>query len=177
MFQKIKSLTVIFIVQVQKIFDNGYRYLFGIPTLKRSKITANLYLGGQYNIRGLKKLKKMGITAIVNMRTSSIYAEAKYEGIKYLHLPTIDQTPPALEDLIKGAAFIEEEINNNGKVYIHCHHGQGRGPSMAIAYLIKKGATFEDAFSLVKSVRTFIKPTPGQTNRLKEFETICKIKF
>ena len=165
------NLVVIFF---QKIFDHAYRIVMGIPTLQRSQITANLYLGGQYNLRGLRKLKEMGITAIINMRMHSIYAEARYEGFRYLHLPTVDQTPPALKDLIKGAGFAEEEIKNGGKVYIHCRQGHGRGPSMAIAYLLRIGTTFEDALALVKKVRTFIRPTPAQLDRLRELETFFK---
>lgn len=138
--------------------------------MKRSQITRNLFLGGQYNLQGLNKLKAMGITAIVNMRTNSIYHEAKFQGLKYLHLPTIDNAPPLLDDLIKGAEFTAQEINQGGKVYIHCRQGIGRGPSMAIAYLLKMGATYEDAFSTVKNVRTFINPRPGQIARLKELE-------
>jgi dual specificity MAP kinase phosphatase len=41
---------------------------------------------------------------------------------------------------------------------------------MAIAYLLRKGTTFEDAFALVKSVRPFIDPRPAQIARLRELE-------
>jgi protein-tyrosine phosphatase len=174
--ERIKSLWLITIITIQKLFDICYRLLVGTPRLKRSQISANLFLGGQYSLRGLKKLKEMKITAIVNMRETSIYHTAQYEGFRYLHLPTIDNTPPTLDDLIKGAEFIDEEIKNKGKVYIHCRQGLGRGPSMAIAYLIKLGTTFEDAFALIKSVRTFINPRPEQITRLKELEAYYKKK-
>lgn len=146
----------------------------GIPTLRRSQVTANLFLGGQYNLRGLRKLKEMGITGIINMRMHSIYKQAQYEGFNYLYLPTPDNTPPTIEDLVKGADFAHNEIKNNGKVYIHCRQGLGRGPSMAIAYLLKMGATFDDAFATVKKVRTFINPRPAQVKRLKELEAYYK---
>jgi dual specificity MAP kinase phosphatase len=45
---------------------------------------------------------------------------------------------------------------------------------MAIAYLISTGLTYEDAFSLVKKVRTFINPRPGQIAGLKELELYFK---
>lgn len=174
MLRKLKSHWIIFVIFMQKMTDIAHRLLIGLPSLKRSQITAHLYLGGQYNLRGLKKLKAMGITAIVNMREKSIYNEAQYEGFKYLHLPTVDNTPPSLPDLLKGTEFIEAEINNKGKVYIHCRQGLGRGPSMAIAYLIRKGVTYEDAFALVRSVRTFINPRPSQIAQLKKLENYYK---
>ena len=174
MFDKIKSFWLVVYVFIQKMLDILHRFIFGLPNLKRSQITADLYLGSQYNLIGLAKLKALGITAIVNMRIHSTYSESQYDGFKYLHLPTTDNTPPPIDLLLKGANFIKVEIDNGGKVYVHCRQGLGRGPTMAIAYLIKAGATYEDAFKLVKRVRTFINPRPGQIDRLKEFEKYCR---
>jgi hypothetical protein len=170
MLKKIKSLITLIIIFTQKLYDNVYRFFTGIPTLKRSQITANLFLGSQYSLLGLQKLKALGITAIVNMRMHPVYQESQYAGFKYLHLPTIDNTAPPMDVLIKGADFVDAEIKNGGKVYIHCRQGLGRGPTMTIAYLIKTGLTFEDAYALVKKVRTFINPRPVQIARLKELE-------
>lgn len=174
MSKVIKSKLNVLVILAEKVADHLHRVVAGIPTLKKSQITAQLFLGGQYNLKGLKKLKKMGITAIVNMRTSSIYNEAHFEGFRYLHLPTIDNTPPTLQDLITGASYVEHEIKNKGKVYIHCRQGLGRGPSMAIAYLLKIGTSYEDSYNLIKSVRSFINPRPGQIVRLKELEQYYK---
>jgi protein tyrosine phosphatase (PTP) superfamily phosphohydrolase (DUF442 family) len=170
MKSRIKSIYVVLVIFVQLLMDNLYRYIYGIPNIKRCQITADLFLGSQYTKAGLKKLKALGITAIVNMRIHNVYVRARYEGIKYLHLPTVDNTPPPLEVLLKGADFIDNEIKNNGKVYVHCRQGLGRGPTMALAYLIKTGLTYSDAFAMVKRVRTFISPRPGQIARLKELE-------
>ena len=174
MLKKIKSHWIIFVILLQKLLDILHQSIMGIPTIKRSQISANLYLGGQYNLMGLNKLRQMGITAIVSMREKSIYEEAHYEGFKFLHLPTADDTPPTMKDLIRGGKFVDTEIERKGKVYIHCRQGLGRGPSMAIAYLLKIGTTYEDAFALVKSVRPFIHPTPSQIERLKELESYYK---
>jgi len=174
MFKKIKSRWIILVILIQKLLDILHQFIMGIPSLKRCQISKHIYLGGQYNLTGLKKLKQMGITAIVSMREDSIYNEAHIEGFKFLHLPTADNTPPTIDDLIKGTEFIDAEINRDGKVYIHCRQGLGRGPSMVIAYLLKMGTTFDDAFALVKSVRPFINPTQLQIQRLKELEIYFK---
>lgn len=170
MKHKIKSIGLLILIFFQKILDQAYSLIRGIPTGRISQVTAHLFLGGQYDLQGLKKLKEMGITGIINMRVHSIYKEAQYEGFHYLHLPTVDNTAPSLEDLVKGAEFAGDEIKNGGKVYIHCRQGLGRGPTMAIAYLMKMGATYEDAFATVKAARTFISPRPVQIQRLKELE-------
>lgn len=172
MTNKIKSLITLIVIFWQKIWDNVYRFFYGIPTLKHSQITADLFLGSQYSLLGLQKLKALGITAIVNMRENPIFAESQYQGFKYLHLPTVDNTPPPLDVLIRGADFMNTEIKAGGKVYVHCRQGLGRGPTMAIAYLLSTGLTFEDAFALVKKVRTFINPRVTQIARLKELEQL-----
>jgi len=156
------------------MYDNAHRIVTGVPRLSRSMITPNLMLGSQYNLWGLKKLKALGVTAIVNMRMHNDYDDAAHEGIKYLHLPTVDNTPPPLEVLIKGANFIDEEIKNGGVVYVHCRQGLGRGPTMAMAYLIKKGMTYEEAHAMIRKVRIFINPQHSQVAKLKELEVYYK---
>lgn len=168
--KKVRSIWLVAVVWFQLLWDQGHRIILGLPTLRRSQVTAHLYVGGQYDLRGLRQLRELGITAIINMRMHSVYQEARYVGIKYLHLPTPDNTAPRMEDLIKGAQFARSEISAGGKVYIHCRQGVGRGPTMAIAYLLSMGATYEHAYSMVKAVRTFIRPTRVQVVRLKELE-------
>src|SRR5476649_2531094 len=107
MFRKIKSIAVGTGLFFDYLYDNIYRVIKGMPRLKRCQITAHLFLGSQYNLVGLKKLRSLGVTAIVNMRMHNSYDDAVYEGMKYLHLPTVDNTPPPLEILIKGATFID----------------------------------------------------------------------
>ena len=156
------------------IYDNIHRVVKGVPRLKRSQINPHLMLGSQYNLWGLKKLKALGVTAIVNMRVHNDYSDADHEGIKYLHLPTVDNTPPPLNVLIKGATFIDDEIKNGGLVYVHCRQGLGRGPTMAMAYLIKTGLTYEEAYETIRKVRIFINPQRSQVKMLKELQEYYK---
>jgi len=176
MFNKIKRAIIGTGLVFDYVYDNIYRLIAGVPRLSRSRVTAHLFLGSQYNLIGLKKLKDLGVTAIVNMRMHNTYDDAIHEGIKYLHLPTVDNTPPPLEVLIKGADFIDKEIKNSGIVYVHCRQGLGRGPTMAMAYLIKTGMTYNEAYALVRKVRVFINPRPGQIQKLKELEAYYKTK-
>lgn len=170
MFHKIWSLLVGIGLFFDYIYDNIYRLIAGMPRLKRCQVTSHLFIGSQYNLVGLKKLKALGVTAIVNMRVHNDYDDAEHEGIKYLHLPTTDNTPPPLKVLLEGADFIDEEIKHKGKVYVHCRQGLGRGPTMAMAYLIKLGMTYDDAYAQIRRVRIFINPRPGQIKRLRELE-------
>lgn len=168
--KKIRSFIIGIGLFFDYLYDNIFRIITGMPRLKRCQITGHLFLGSQYNKIGLKKLKALGVTAIVNMRMHNSYNKAGHKGMKYLHFPTIDNTPPPLEVLIEGANFIDEEIKNKGIVYVHCRQGLGRGPTMAMAYLIKLGLTYQDAYNQIRRVRIFINPRQGQIRRLKELE-------
>ncbi len=177
MLKKIKRALTGTGLVLDYMYDNVHRIVTGMPRLSRSRINAHLFLGSQYNLLGLKKLKALGVTAIVNMRMHNDYSDAAHEGIKYMHLPTVDNTPPPLDILKKGADFIDNEIKNNGIVYVHCRQGLGRGPTMAMAYLIKTGMTYEEAYATIRKVRIFINPRPGQIKRLKELEVFYKGKL
>lgn len=163
-------------IQTERAFDHAYRKITGLPTMKRSMITPQIFLGGQYSMRGFAKLKQMGVTGIVNMRSHSIHPDSKIENFNYLHLPTPDLNPPTIEDLNRGVEFIQKEIDNKGKVYIHCLYGEGRGPSMLIAYLMSTGMNYDDAHQTIKNVRKFINLTFSQIDRLKEYEKYIQSK-
>ena len=167
--KKLYSLYLYCLIQIQRNMDHIWRHLTGFPMLKRSAITPNLYLGGQYKINSVTILKRLGITAIVSMRMREVPYRDMLTDFHLLHLPTPDRHAPTMADLKKGVFFIEKEIKNNGKVYIHCRAGEGRGPTMVIAYLLYSGMLYDDAVALIKKARTFIDPTPPQVERLKEF--------
>jgi len=163
------------IIEIERTFDHTYRRVTGLPQVRRSLITPNLYLGGQYNLEAFERLRHRGVTGIVNMRIHSIHKDiSNLKDIRILNLPTPDLNAPTQADLKRGASFIKDEIQKGGKVYIHCRHGEGRGPTMAIAYLISSGLTYKDAFALVKKVRVFIRTTKVQMDALLEFESTTK---
>lgn len=168
----IYSLWLFITIQLQRGIDQAWRHLTGFPQQKRSMITPQIYVGGQYSIRSVALLEKLGITGIVSMRMKDIANKDLLANFHILHLPTPDHTAPTMKHLEEGVDFIEKEIKQKGKVYIHCRAGEGRGPTMAIAYLIHTGMTYDDAYALIKKIRPFIHPTLPQVKRLKEFEKL-----
>ncbi|GAB4575124.1 MAG: hypothetical protein Kow0077_25130 [Anaerolineae bacterium] len=154
-------------------FVRGRLFLTGQSTLRYSRITPVLYVGGQIRRKGWERLQRAGVTAIVNMRREH---DDRSAGIaiseeNYLHLPTVDDTPVALEDLKRGTDWIAEQIARGGVVYVHCAAGSGRAPSMGAAYLIAhESMTTDEALAAIKARRPFIMPLPEQVQRLREFE-------
>ena len=137
--------------------------------MKYSQITPHLYVGPQYNQRGKRKLEQEGIQHDVNLRIEFDDAAHGLALAHYCYLPTIDDDAPSMEHLKQGVAFISQAINNGQKVYIHCAGGIGRAPTMAAAYFMSQGMSLDDAITLIKKTRPFIKIMPPQLAQLKRF--------
>lgn len=155
-----------------RFVDQTWRKLSGAPLWRLSEVKPQLYIGGQHSIRGYGEMRRRGISAIINMREERFSdVGAGIAGERHLHLPTIDNCPPAVADLSRGAAFARDEIASGGKVYIHCGVGVGRAPTMAAAYLISTGLAPQDALQRIKQARPFVHLTAAQRAVLDEFAT------
>jgi len=152
------------------IFNRGFSYLTGVPILRRSRITPRLYVGPQFNQRGLALLQDADINAVINMRIEFDDAEEGLLLEEYCHLPTVDDEAPSLDHIDEGVRFIRRITAEGGKVYIHCAGGIGRAPTMAAAYLIAEGATLDEALDQIKRVRPYIRIMPPQIDLLREVE-------
>lgn len=152
------------------LWGRGLSRLTGRLVLSHSRVTPTLYVGPQFGKVGKRQLENAGINGDVNMRIEFDDAEHGLALAEYLHLPTIDETPPALDDLHTGAQFIARVIADGGKVYVHCAGGVGRAPTMAAAYLITQGIPLDEAIALIQKGRPYVDVLPPQYERLREFE-------
>ncbi|MBS3783956.1 MAG: dual specificity protein phosphatase family protein [Anaerolineae bacterium] len=149
--------------------DHIVRIVTGAPMRSVSQITPQLHVGGQYRQRGWERLAARGITAVVNLRIEFDDEAAGIAPQRYLYLPTIDDTPPSLEDLRAGVDFIRKEIERGGGVYVHCGSGVGRAPTMAVTYLVSTGLTPEQAWARIRERRPFIRPKAKQISQVDRF--------
>jgi len=145
------------------------RKLIDRPIRNQCQVTDQLFVGPQFKQRGWRELQSWGITGVVNLRREFDDLSLSVAIPHYLHLPTTDDDSPALADLENGVAFITSQIQNSGKVYIHCGAGVGRAPTMAAAYLVSQGDTPGQAFDRIRAVRSFIRPTRVQREQLQRF--------
>lgn len=79
-----------------------------------------------------------GVRAVVNTCNEYGGPVTQYEkhSIEQLHIPTIDFTPPSLEDVKKGVQFVSRHVEQGNTVYIHCKAGRGRSATVAICWLM-----------------------------------------
>lgn len=117
------------------------------------------------------RLKGEGIGAVINTCREypgplALYREA---GIEQLYLPTVDFTPPTLEHLESGVAFIQRQIHEGRKTYIHCKAGRGRSATVVMCYLISKGYSPGDAQKLLIEKRPHVVSSLAKRNVVIEF--------
>lgn len=81
-----------------------------------------------------------------------------------------DFNPLTQNQLKEGVAFLEEQLKQGHKVYIHCKAGRGRSASVVLAYLMKTyGFSFDEAFEEVFSQRPYIKIGDYQKEAIVDF--------
>ncbi len=142
--------------------------------LNMSWITTHLAVGGRIHPEDIKALALAGVTHVVDTRSE--YCDdaetlAK-EHIELLHLPTDDTRPLTLEQMLKGSQWVQERMDQGGRVLIHCEHGVGRSALLACAVLVYNGMHAHDALQLVQENRWQAAPNHRQVRRLREFESM-----
>jgi protein-tyrosine phosphatase len=134
-----------------------------------SRIAPRLYIGGQHHRHGLSRMKKLGISASLSLRENVDDNDRGVALEQHLWLPTVDNTPPTLEELAQAAGFIRQAIEAGRGVYVHCASGVGRAPTTAAAYLVADGMTPDQAWAFIRKTRPFIRPRDGQVQQLEKF--------
>ncbi|HWJ46101.1 MAG TPA: dual specificity protein phosphatase family protein [Candidatus Udaeobacter sp.] len=110
------------------------------------EVTPNLYRGGQPGADGLKALKKMGVSIVVDMRGGHSEHEKRAVeelGMEYVSIPW--HCPfPSDEPFVKFLKVIEESPGK--KVFVHCRLGDDRtGMAIASYRMAEEGWSADEA--------------------------------
>jgi hypothetical protein len=144
----------------------------GNPLPDLDFITEELAVGGALRSDNqIRALPGLGIGAVVDMRSESKdnVTELGRLGIRFLHLPTKDWTPPTQDDMDTGTDWISNEIARGIKVLVHCQHGIGRSVIMAAGVLVQQGYTWQEALRQISAKRFGASPHQDQVEALIEF--------
>lgn len=100
-------------------------------------ITDTVYSGGEPKDElAFSQLKKLGIRTIVSVDGARPKVEmAKMYGMRYVHIPIGYDGIPL--DAQRSLLRLMEE--SEAPIYIHCHHGQHRGPAAAAIACLASG--------------------------------------
>ncbi len=125
----------------------------------------DVLLGGAPSRTELRRLRDLGIRAIVNLcdEFKGHKRELRQYGMAQLRLPAVDHYPVPLDYILRGIDFLRDHIARGGRVYVHCKAGQGRSTTLAMCYLmLRYDLTPRQAYSRILRVR------PHITKRLYE---------
>ncbi|MHA1589720.1 MAG: protein-tyrosine phosphatase family protein [Candidatus Njordarchaeales archaeon] len=125
------------------------------------------------DIEDLLIWKRHGIKAVVSLLEDHEFHvnidEIKQAGFEILWVPVKDMTAPTLDKLLKIVEWIDEKIEENKPVVVHCYGGYGRTGTVLAAYLVYKGWEPFQAIEHVRSIRPGAVVTPYQVYSVLAF--------
>jgi protein-tyrosine phosphatase len=128
------------------------------------RVSPWLFLGPALDEAGYRDLIAQGVTHVVDLREegSDDATMMAALGFQWCHLPMRDRAAPApgqVEDL---RDWFARDSDDDAVLYIHCHAGLGRTPTVAIALLMHQGVPLADAHRQVRGARPGAQPTAAQ---------------
>lgn len=130
-----------------------------------SWLTQELSVSGCFPVEAVAELAAgHSIAAVVDLREEDCDDEQalRLAGITFLHLPTPDLHPASVEELDRGVAFARQHIDRGQRVLIHCTHGVGRSPLLALCVMVDLGMTPLEALAQAKNRRVQVSPSEMQ---------------
>lgn len=143
-----------------------------------------LFIGDAEDAQDAEKLRRRGITAVVNMAwIENPFEEEPLGGgdsqqnepplvLEYLKLDVLDAKYQDMTWCFEQTAeFIEFHRSRGGRVLVHCHAGMSRAPSVCVAYCVRcLDMELARAYSHVRTCRGIIFPNDGFLQQLIRLE-------
>jgi len=92
-------------------------------------------------------------TAILNLCEDQSYTPTTTKDFYHNGFP--DSQPFPLQKVWECVRWIEQEISSGHKVLVHCAEGNSRSVSVAMAYLLYKGHSLDDAREMILTKKSF----------------------
>jgi len=173
------SLTITPHYTIQSMFDNN------ISIILPNKLYLTNYIGAS----NLEELQTNKITHIINI--TDIIENYFENHFKYLKISIPDSHNITITDYFPTTfEFIDNAINNGGRVLVHCFAGKSRSASIIIGYLMKQekinfeGETpltptplqaFENALQIVQRIRPCVEPNLAFCTQLCQYYDAFKL--
>ena len=147
----------------------GYRW-FSRVSEPWSEIAPGVLLGRVARESEARRLVDEGVAAVLDLTVEYRETEA-FLRLPYLNLAVLDLTAPSVDQLARGAAFIERQLDS-GAVYVHCALGYSRGAAVVAAWLLMSGraASVAEAEAMIRRKRSSILLTGRSLAALENFQ-------
>jgi protein-tyrosine phosphatase len=129
-----------------------------MPSLRRPpyKITEYLAIGSCHGAGGptLASLVGAGFKHVIDLNAdNSEKSLSRKVGLSYHPIKAIDEYGMRAwkNKVQKAVDVIEHATQAREKVYLHCTYGRGRSATIAMAYLVSKNKSVEEAIKYVKA--------------------------
>ena len=129
-------------------------------------ITPQLLLGSLPFAADVRSLSQAGVTGVVNMCDEYEGPVEQYHtyGIAQCRCPTVDMTPPTVQDLERAVRFIQQQLSavtpgaasgqRGPRVFVHCKTGMSRSAAAVLCYLVASShLSAKEAIHLMKAAR------------------------
>ena len=145
-----------------------FTYSFG-GKFEANEIIKDIYLGNIDSCYDYDELKKLKITHIISVIEG--FEPTYPDKFNYFVINALDTLNTELKDCFELTnKFIDDALNNNGKVLIHCMAGRSRSATILGAYLIKNfGVDVKNAIASIKVRREIIEPNENFVNQLDNY--------
>ena len=134
-----------------------------------TKILPFLFLGDWTASEDKTLLDKHNIKLIINCTDMDSH---EFDGIEYIQVPVKDMLDEPIKDYFNSTYDkIDEAIEDNKGVLIHCSRGISRSTTILIAYLMRsQKTTFTETFKQVIQERSFVSPNIDFIGQLIAYE-------
>ena len=118
----------------------------------------------------LTSLAQNGIRLVINLHQTPVSPAAlAAAGLRAVHLPVPDFTPPTVAQLESGVAAIDAALAAGERVAVHCGAGLGRTGTLIAAWLVTRGRNADGAIAEVRARRPGSIETEAQEGAVRDF--------
>lgn len=167
------SQTRLFQWTINKCRENVYPWIYNEWEGNQILDDSNLWLGSLESACDREAMKARGITHVVSAVYDINPIFPDDPELMYLKVPVIDKpTADIAKHFDRAIDFIDDALNKNGGVLVHCVFGISRSSTLICAYLIKKkGMTVSQAIEQVKTRRPKANPNTGFLTQLQALQS------
>lgn len=136
-------------------------------------IENKLYYGNSKPAKNEQILIEMGVKSIVDLiKYSSEDNKIKHSSsFNVFHIEVADLPTNTIAWCEEPAKFIDEQLNLNNIVYVHCAQGVSRSSALVIYYLItRKNKELKETFNFIRQIRPVACPSFGFMKGFSELE-------